>query len=94
MLWADQPPLGALEVGGASAQVSFEFASSGQHPPGGEGRVVKVEVGGESYSVYTHSYLGLGQDEVRRIYNHELHSHELRQGGGEEEEEERSLIIA
>ena len=69
---------GALEVGGASTQITFAYhpRQQGQHgkahaahAPSPQAadvarRVVSVEVGGHAYRVYSHSYLGLGQDEV------------------------------
>lgn len=72
MKYSDHAAIGALEVGGASSQVTFEYAGP-TRGRSGEERLMSVVVGGEKYTVYTHSYLGLGQDEVRRAYNHELH---------------------
>jgi hypothetical protein len=82
---ASHGTIAALEVGGASTQISFAYHPQLLPPGGGGGgggggvggadgawarvadvarRVVSVEVGGHAYRVYTHSYLGLGQDEV------------------------------
>ena len=78
---ASHGTIAALEVGGASTQITFAYHPQLLPPGGGGGggggagtgagaddvarRVVSVEVGGHAYGVYTHSYLGLGQDEVR-----------------------------
>jgi len=35
---------------------------------GGNTRVEQVEVGGDVYSVYTHSYLGLGQVHILGVH--------------------------
>ena len=65
-------------MGGASTQITFAYhpRQQGQHgkahaahAPSPQAadvarRVVSVEVGGHAYRVYSHSYLGLGQDEV------------------------------
>jgi len=93
---ASHGTIAALEVGGASTQITFAYppqlrsyypreedeeedGGGGDGGGGGGGggadgawaraadvarRVVSVEVGGHAYGVYTHSYLGLGQDEV------------------------------
>jgi apyrase len=53
------PTVGALDLGGASTQITFlpiDFP---------EQDTQQVELGGATYHVYTHSYLGLGQDEAR-----------------------------
>lgn len=54
------PTVGALDLGGASTQVTFlpiDFPES-------EG--VAFELGGTNYYVYSHSYLGFGQDQARQ----------------------------
>lgn len=53
------PTVGALDLGGASTQITFlpvDFP---------ELDAQEVELGGTTYRVYTHSYLGLGQDQAR-----------------------------
>ncbi len=53
------PTVGALDLGGASTQITFiplDF-------PRVHG--VPVTLAGNTYHLYTHSYLGLGQDEAR-----------------------------
>jgi apyrase len=54
------PTVGALDLGGASTQITFlpvDFPESGE---------VALELAGTTYRVYSHSYLGFGQDEARR----------------------------
>ena len=54
------PTVGALDLGGASTQITFvpiDFPES-------EGAV--LELGGTTYRVYSHSYLGFGQDQARQ----------------------------
>lgn len=53
---------GIVEVGGASAQVTFAIAS-----PDGLGEAVQnLKIGQQAYRVLSVSYLGLGQNEARR----------------------------
>mmetsp|Transcript_27682 Transcript_27682/g.90163 ORF Transcript_27682/g.90163 Transcript_27682/m.90163 type:complete len:687 (+) Transcript_27682:472-2532(+) len=66
---AQQGTVGALEVGGASMQVTFEFSPGSPDRDRADLSFHTVTVGGNTYSLYTHSYLGLGQDEARRVYN-------------------------
>lgn len=54
------PTVGALDLGGASTQITFVPLD---HPR--EHRQA-VSLRGQTYQVYTHSYLGYGQDEARR----------------------------
>ena len=53
------PTVGALDLGGASTQITFEPLDF----PRAHGQV--VDLGGNTYHLYTQSYLGLGQDQAR-----------------------------
>ena len=53
------PTVGALDLGGASSQITFVPLDH----PRESGQVIRL--GGSVYHLYTHSYLGLGQDVVR-----------------------------
>lgn len=55
-------PIGIVEVGGASAQVAFATTDATQVD---EGDLVQVTINGVAYDVFTHSYLGLGQNDAR-----------------------------
>ncbi|MGB1604479.1 MAG: hypothetical protein ACPIOQ_67740, partial [Promethearchaeia archaeon] len=55
--------LGAVEVGGASSQVAFEPTTP--FSPG-TNATVTLRVGGAAYRVLSRSFLGMGQDEMRR----------------------------
>jgi apyrase len=53
------PTVGALDLGGASTQITFvplDYPRDHAQP---------VEIGNNSYHLYSYSYLGLGQDEAR-----------------------------
>ena len=59
---------------GYSESTPEDVAAAAQEESGGDagaggGPIVTVEVGGVAYRLYTHSFLGLGQDEVRRVKN-------------------------
>ena len=54
------PTVGALDLGGASTQITFvplDYPRSESLP---------VKIGDNTYHLYTRSYLGLGQDQARR----------------------------
>jgi apyrase len=53
------PTVGALDLGGASTQITFLPLDY----PRSLGRTVRI--GENTYRLYTHSYLGLGQDQAR-----------------------------
>lgn len=55
-------PVGIVEVGGASAQVAFAVSNATQAAELGASR---VQLNGVNYNVFTHSYLGLGQNDAR-----------------------------
>ena len=54
---------GIVEIGGASAQVALAVDSSGQYG----GFIRRVQIGEQTYDVLSVSYLGLGQNEARRV---------------------------
>mmetsp|Transcript_18493 Transcript_18493/g.51085 ORF Transcript_18493/g.51085 Transcript_18493/m.51085 type:complete len:1239 (-) Transcript_18493:233-3949(-) len=60
--------LGTIEMGGASTQVTFE-APLDDAPSASS---YKLEVGDATYILYTHSYLGYGQDQARASLNNIL----------------------
>ncbi|MCB9703395.1 MAG: hypothetical protein H6711_16000 [Myxococcales bacterium] len=59
-LTSDEPTVGALDLGGASAQITFVPADAQGAP------TMNVKFGDKSFAVYTHSYLGYGQDQARK----------------------------
>lgn len=69
----NEPTLGIVEVGGASAQVAFAVPGAQAGADTGAA-TVPVTVQGRRYSVFIVSYLGLGQNEARQAM--------LQAGGG------------
>ncbi len=59
---------GIFEVGGASAQVAFATTST----PSSNSAIATVIVNGQSYNIYSTSFLGLGQDYARAIMNNDV----------------------
>ena len=65
---ADKGTLGSIEMGGASTQVTFlPSESEAQSAP--VDYTYTLKVGPLTYKLYTHSYLGFGQDLARMHYN-------------------------
>lgn len=58
----DNAPVGVVEVGGSSMQVTFPTAD----PPDPAKGVRKVAINGRAFSVFGRTYLGLGQDDARK----------------------------
>lgn len=61
-----KPTIGALDLGGASTQITYEMTS-------GLAPTQPIKVGNKTYSVYSNSFLGFGQTEMRQNvagYNH------------------------
>lgn len=56
--------VGALDLGGSSAQIAFVPADAAGAP------TVNVSVGGRTHAVYAESYIGYGADYVRPHLNH------------------------
>lgn len=54
--------LGAMDLGGASTQITFETASPAEDPA----NEVQLRLYGQHYQVYTHSFLCYGRDQVLR----------------------------
>ncbi|XP_070312350.1 ectonucleoside triphosphate diphosphohydrolase 2 isoform X3 [Odocoileus virginianus] len=54
--------LGAMDLGGASTQITFETASPAEDPA----NEVQLRLYGQRYRVYTHSFLCYGRDQVLR----------------------------
>ncbi|GAB5580288.1 ectonucleoside triphosphate diphosphohydrolase 8 isoform X3 [Prionailurus iriomotensis] len=54
--------LGAMDLGGASTQITFETASPAEDPA----NEVRLRLYGQHYCVYTHSFLCYGRDQVLR----------------------------
>lgn len=52
--------LGAMDLGGASTQITFETASPAEDPA----NEVQLRLYGQLYRVYTHSFLCYGRDQV------------------------------
>lgn len=55
--------LGAMDLGGASTQITFETASPAEDPA----NEVQLRLYGQRYRVYTHSFLCYGRDQVLRM---------------------------
>lgn len=52
--------MGAMDLGGASTQITFETTSSSEDPD----NEVYLRLYGQHYRVYTHSFLCYGRDQV------------------------------
>ena len=63
--------VGGVEMGGASSQVTF------LSPDRNAVKAYKLRVAGETYPLYTHSYLGYGQEEARKKVNEGLRGAEV-----------------
>ncbi|XP_024418026.2 ectonucleoside triphosphate diphosphohydrolase 2 [Desmodus rotundus] len=64
--------LGAMDLGGASTQITFETASPAEDPAD----EVQLRLYGQQYRVYTHSFLCYGRDQVlKRLLASVLQTH-------------------
>ncbi|XP_019612383.2 ectonucleoside triphosphate diphosphohydrolase 2 [Rhinolophus sinicus] len=64
--------LGAMDLGGASTQITFETASPAEDPA----NEVQLRLYGQQYRVYTHSFLCYGRDQVlQRLLASALQAH-------------------
>ncbi|XP_070107330.1 ectonucleoside triphosphate diphosphohydrolase 2 isoform X2 [Equus caballus] len=64
--------LGAMDLGGASTQITFETASPAEDPA----NEVQLRLYGQHYRVYTHSFLCYGRDQVlQRLLAGALQTH-------------------
>ena len=55
-------PVGVIEVGGSSTQISYLTNAA----PDSSKNIYLVAIGGKKYSVFSKTYLGLGQDDARK----------------------------
>lgn len=58
------PSIGTLEMGGASMQIAFETSNTSKPEA-----LTTVKVAGQAYTVFSKSFLGLGQDQARGQMN-------------------------
>ncbi|XP_034047691.1 ectonucleoside triphosphate diphosphohydrolase 2 [Thalassophryne amazonica] len=66
-----RPTVGALDFGGASTQITFETSEDIED----KGDMMKLQLYGHEYSLYTHSFLCYGRDQVlKRLLAHILKS--------------------
>lgn len=64
-LTSSNPMVGVVDTGSASVQVAFPIESTHAIKPED---IVNIEVYGRPVSLFTHGFLGLGQDEIRTQY--------------------------
>ena len=67
-------PLGVVEVGGSSAQITYPSLGVDQSKAGipNGGSKVLVTINGNSHEIFCQSYLGLGQDDARKAMRVQL----------------------
>lgn len=58
----NSPPVGVVEVGGSSAQISYPTAL----PSNSSQNIYSVSINGNTYSVFNRTYLGLGSTDARK----------------------------
>ena len=63
---AGEGTVGSIEMGGASSQVTVELKGAAAQE---SADTYTLEVAGHKYVLYTHSYLGFGQEQARSRYN-------------------------
>lgn len=64
---SDKAPIGIVEVGGSSMQVSYPTSAA----PDPARNIYAVTINGRTFSVFDRTYLGLGQDDARRAMRQE-----------------------
>jgi hypothetical protein len=69
---ADIVPFAVIEMGGASAQVTQLAPSEKDISEIPEDYRYAFTIEGQTYTLYTHSYLGYGSEQARESYNHLL----------------------
>ncbi|XP_056146867.1 ectonucleoside triphosphate diphosphohydrolase 2-like [Lampris incognitus] len=70
-LSSDRPTVGALDFGGASTQITFATQDEVED----KRDMINLRLYGQTYSLYTHSFLCYGQDEVlKRLLAHLIES--------------------
>lgn len=62
----DTAPYGDVEMGGSSAQIVFPVDPA-KNPVNAANHIVSVRYKGKDYTVFSKSYLGLGQDDARKF---------------------------
>ncbi|XP_075415882.1 ectonucleoside triphosphate diphosphohydrolase 2 [Tenrec ecaudatus] len=73
--WFQSPKdtLGAMDLGGASTQITFEISGDAEDPAS----QAHLQLYGRSYHIYTHSFLCYGRDQVlRRLLARVLQTHD------------------
>ena len=63
---ASEGTVGSIEMGGASSQVTVRLTGTATADPS---TTHQVDLAGRTYTLYTHSYLGFGQEQARSRYN-------------------------
>ena len=66
---AGEGTMGSIEMGGASSQVTVQLKGAAAREPADPSTTYTLDVGGHKYVLYTHSYLGFGQEQARSRYN-------------------------
>ena len=61
--------VGSIEMGGASSQVTVQLKGDAAVKSEDASTLYTLEVAGYNYSLYTHSYLGFGQEQARSRFN-------------------------
>lgn len=64
---SDKAPIGIVEVGGSSMQISYPTMAA----PDPARNIYPVTINGRTFSVFDRTYLGLGQDDARRAMRQE-----------------------
>ena len=81
------PLMGSLDLGGASAEIAFQYQPHGT--PQSEYEVT-VELFGKQHNLYARSYLCYGQNEAKwRLLAHLIHVRRRERGGEKAGREER-----
>ena len=66
---ASEGTVGSIEMGGASSQVTVQLKGDAAASSLDPSTTFSMDVAGELYTLYTHSYLGFGQEQARSRYN-------------------------
>ena len=61
--------MGSIEMGGASSQVTVQLKGDAALVAADPTTTFVLQVAGQKYTLYTHSYLGFGQEQARSRYN-------------------------
>lgn len=68
---ASQPTAGSIDMGGASTQIAFATSVSSQNKHRLTSNEVALKINGINYTVFSKSFLGLGQDQARATMNND-----------------------